>query len=374
MLTACAPPDEPPSTKASSTPSPTLTTAPQATDPADWAGIQNDLVILYWYAGDLWRATADGSSREQLTQGRLFDAWFPTELIDPWWIGGPPPLAYISPDGRWLAAPLDGRQAVIVDLSGVEPSRWLPAIARSFAWSPDSQYIAYGLNKVDVYDVTTGEILEGPKRGPGDLEDIVWSADGLEIAYACCFRPDEEQPGREIGRIRRHNLSTDESESAGETWRSLGSGTPGLCWSGGRPVPADETTSRDHCSPRDLVPRADSPDGTWRAELTDYSPEVGGFRQVAVTEAAGEAERLRLDLPGRDPPLDLKRIFWTPDGEALLLGSDRPGTAIYRLALYEDPYEQSFGNGSELESILSDGILVGVIPQWSLPRPGNEAS
>lgn len=346
---------------------PTSTAALQATDPADWAGIQNDLVVLYWYAGDLWRATADGLSREQLAQDKLFDDWFPTEVIDPWWIGGPRPQPYVSPDGRWLAAPVDGQQAVTVDLSGVEPPRWLPAVAHSYSWSPDSRYIAYGLNKIDIYDVMAGEMLEGLKRGPGDLEDIVWSADSLELAYACCFRPDEGQPGREIGGIRRHSLVTDESENAGETWRGLGSGTPGLCWSGGRPVPADETTSRDHCSPRDLVPRADSPDGTWRAELTDYSPEEGGFRQVTVTEAADEVERLRLDLPGQDPPLDLRRIFWTPDGEALLLGSDRPGTAIYRLTLDKDPYEQSFGDGSELESILSDGVLVGVIPQWSLP-------
>jgi hypothetical protein len=72
-------------------------------------------------------------------------------------------------------------------------------------------------------------MLEGLKRGPGDLEDIVWSADGLELAYACCFRPDEGQPGREIGRIRRHSLFTDESENAGETLRGLGSETPGLC-------------------------------------------------------------------------------------------------------------------------------------------------
>jgi hypothetical protein len=136
LLTACAvPPAEPSSPKTSIVPPPTSTAAPQATDPADWAGIQNDLVVLYWYADDLWRATADGLSREQLTQDKSFDGWFPTELIDPWWIGGPRPQPYVSPDGRWLAAPVDGQQVVIVDLSGVEPSRWLPAIARSFSWS-----------------------------------------------------------------------------------------------------------------------------------------------------------------------------------------------------------------------------------------------
>lgn len=361
-VTGVGPATAPPAT-VTRTPSPTrlkTTATPSATPPVDWAQIHSGLTVLYWNRGDLWRTTVDGQQSERLTRGELLDDWFSTEGDDPWWIGGPQPQPYVSPDGRWLVASSRGQQLVIVDLSDAQPLRRLPSSTSSVSWSPDSRFIAYGRDRVDIFDVATGESLEVPERRPGDIEDIVWSPDGQEVAYACCFQPDDRQAGEETGRIFRYDVSTGVAESVGETWRGLASGTPGLCWSDGRPIPAEKAVDQDHCSPRRILPFADSVDGLLRAELTGYLSEQNVFSQVSVIDLGSGLERFRLDLSGKEPTLDLRRVFWTDDSQALLLGSYSPGEAIYRWFPGEDV---------NLEPVVADGVLYGVLPQWQLHQP-----
>lgn len=81
-----------------------------------------------------------------------------------------------------------------------------------------------------------------------------------------------------------------------------------------------------------LTPSADSADGLWRAELAAYSIEENAFTELLVTDRLDDRQSLVLDLSRHAPQLDLRRVFWVEDGEALLLGSYWPESAIYRPA------------------------------------------
>lgn len=320
--------------------------------------LRDGQAVLYWHDGDLWRSMTDGSGRQPLTQGRLFAEWFVGPERDPWWFGGFPPQPFVSPDGRWLVASVDGRKFAVVDLTASEPPRDFPSTAMFFSWSPDAEYIAYGRDKINILDVAAGELLEVSERRPGDVTDIVWSPDGQGIAYACCFTPDERQAGDELGDIYHYRLASATAEKVGETWRGLASGTPGICWVNGRPVPADEASDRSQCSPERFLPRADSADGQWRAELGGYLPDENAFSEILVTKAGDDQEGRRLDLGNDAPALDLRRVFWSAAGDALLLGSDWPRAAIYHWDL---------GQEEALAPIIEDGVLMGVLPQWAKP-------
>jgi hypothetical protein len=192
------------------------------------------------------------------------------------------------------------------------------------------------------------------------VADIVWSPDGLEIAFACCFRPDEQQAGEEIGDVYHYDVASATASKAGETWRGLASGTPGLCWVNGQPVPADEPADRSHCSPKRRLPIADSDDGRWRAELAGYLPEENVFTEILVTETMGDQGGLRLDLTDYAPLPDLRNIFWLEAGEVLLLGSSWPGSPIYRWDLSQE---------DGLTPVIDEGLLLEIVPQWATPRP-----
>jgi hypothetical protein len=137
----------------------------------------------------------------------------------------------------------------------------------------------------------------------------------------------------------------------GETWLGVASGSPPICY-GADGMVGIEVTESVTCSYERPYPYIFSPDSTQQAYLALRSPEDEEyFRLLAIKDVATDETVWQ-----RDVPL-VQKVYWSPDGRHLLLGSDvyATETTIYRI-----PADGS----SDGTILLPDALLLDIIPAW----------
>ena len=350
-LSACVPRLPGPAATSARVPSSTLSRCP---------------AILFARERDLWRTDLDGGVVEQLTEGRKLH-WRPG--ADDWWVEFLSRPVQVSPDGRWITT-LPQYERILVEVTTHALVRLPGPGAAIVDWSPDSRYLAYARRRgsddgLYVYDVQQGqatELLDLPIADAGaGIENVVWSPDGRFIGFSCCFTiPTDVYTGTLVGEIRQIEVATRQMETVGETQSHVGASSP-LCWTPeGQP-----TTDRDRgvrCSYERSLPTAVSPDGTKRASLGPSPPGdpwTGGSRLTVGEAATGEV------LWPLEIPETVQTLTWSPDGEYLLLDDRLDRSPIWRI--------KSDGSG-ELETIVDDGFLLGVVAEWCLPWASSGAA
>ena len=318
--------------------------------------INSGAYLFFARDADLWRARPDGSDVEQLTFGGLFQR----DLNDDNLVFLHNPL--VSPDGRFITFSNDFETLYLVDITGKQPVQPLSARSDEVAWSPDSQQLAYldPQGTITILTIATGELraLANPPRF--DVGNLVFAPDGRSLAYHCCFTGQESPT---TGEIRVITLANGQENTVGETWSSIGGGSPPLCWIG-----PDEVTTRDkvqadnpdNCTYPYNSASTLSPDKTQQAFLALLSPDDNVyFRRLGVMNTTTDELVWQ-----RDFDVILRRVSWSPDGTLLFLhvvGDEvwpRNGTsddAIYALA--------ADGSG-ELVLVLENAVLLDVIAAW----------
>ncbi|MCZ7671805.1 MAG: hypothetical protein M5U34_34085 [Chloroflexi bacterium] len=189
------------------------------------------------------------------------------------------------------------------------------------------------------------------QKQPGN---VVWSPDMRYLAFNCCF---ERLPGygpADFGEIWRIELGTGQVDIIDATINTIGGGSPPICFGNEGTVGA-ALAEPVACSGGRTHPYGVSPDGTRLAYLSLRSPtDDEYFRLLNVKDMATDEILWQREVPR------VQKLFWSPDGQYLLLGSDGylSEAAIYRLPA---------DGAGEPEQILSDAYLLDVIPQWGNP-------
>jgi len=323
---------------------------------ANAAIIDSGAYFFFARDADLWRARPDGSDIEQLTFGGLFQRDPNDDNIV--FLHNP----LVSPDGRFITFSNDFETLYLVDITGAQPVQPLSARSDEVAWSPDSQQMAYldPQGTIILLDVATGVLTTLANQPRFDVGNPVFAPDGRSLAYSCCF---VWQDSTAIGDIRVITLASGQEDTVGETWSSIGGGSPSLCWIGpGEVTTVDKIQADypDYCSHSYKGSSTISPDETQQLSLGLLSTDDNVyFRRLIVRNTATDEVVWQ-----RDFDMILRWVSWSPDGPLLFLhvAGDafwpRNGTsddAIYALA--------ADGNG-ELLLVLENAVLLDVIAAW----------
>lgn len=312
--------------------------------------------LFFARSADLWRAQPDGSGIEQLTFGGLFRRDPHDDNIV--FLHNP----LVSPNGRFITFSNDFDTLFLIDITNTQPVQELAARSDEVAWSPDSQQLAY-INQqglITLLDVVKGELTLLANHPIFGFGNLVFSPDGRSLAYNCCFTGQESPT---TGEIRVITLANGHEGTVGETWSSIGGGSPPLCWIGQNEVTTGDKIQSDypeHCSYPYTGVAAISPDKTQVASLGLLSPDDNiYFRRLIVTNTSTNEI-----LWQRDFDVNLRRAIWSLDGKRLFLHIadeefwPRNGTSddtIYSLS--------ADGNG-DLELVLENAVLLDVLPAW----------
>jgi len=309
---------------------------------------------MIWFVqdGKLWRSDLQGIEREQLGSDD-FLSWGDAE-------GFGIASLRLSPDGRWLANPVhQDNKLHILDL-GTGQERVLPVSSTALAWSPDSRTLAYAPVQnfptspspdcaLCLYDLATDahtSLIPNSDPSLESIHNLIWSADGLQLAYGCCFVPREPYEGVSDGRIETIHISTGEHSEAGPLTSSVGGGVARFCWRDGHIVTTD-FVEEDRCAATSgdwLNPISqDNLLATWEA-VPDSSNWMT-TRLSVTNQATGELVWERM-LETTSP----LRLGWSPDGRYLFF-NDGSTSPIWRLT----------ADNSELHQIALDGFLLGVV-------------
>ena len=215
---------------------------------------------------------------------------------------------HVSPDGRWLTFAPDSWSLSLVDVSDPAQVRQIKPAVPIPAWSPDSRYLAYGTaDSVYIYDIANvalTRLLHAVRPG-----NVIWSPDMRYLTFACCFVPAMPYNGINYGEIRRVEIATGQVEIVDAAISTIGGGVQSISYG-------------------QKYPFSTSPDGTRFAYLSTRSPgDEEIFRLLVVTDLATEEI-----LWQREVPL-VQYVYWSPDGQYLILGSDGylSEATIYRL-------------------------------------------
>lgn len=342
-----------PTSEPTAIPSPTAT---QTAVPVDWSLVRNGATILYYAGGDLWRTNIDGTNQQPLTEGDMLAVWDLESTEDKWWSGGFMPRPFVSPNGRYIAFTQTGGNLVIVDVSNPFPPRTLSSGSVLMAWSPDSRYLAYGRNTLNLYDTETKRATNLTNTVSRGVHSITWSSDSRFIAFACCFSPPEgEYEGVEYGEIRQFDMESGLIETTGEATLSVGGGASTLCWQeAGYFTVYQEAEQTNHCTQAgsQLFFIAESPDGQQLARmLFSDSEDPLHFHQLTLFDIEKEEVLWHTVLENA-----ANRLAWSLDGRYLLLNYNYPGLSpIWRLLA---------DGTSSPETIIEEAFLIDVIPQW----------
>ncbi len=369
---ATAPPVPPVTSIATATQAATIPVPTATSTPVSWSTPPRCPVVLFARERDLWRTNLYGDVAEQLTEGELLD-WQPG--TDDWWVTALSTPVQISPDGRWLTF-FRERIRVLVDVTARAAIGMPMPHALIGDWSPDSRYFAYGTDEgLYLYDVQknrTNRWVDPPmldREAGVNVREVVWSPDGRFIGFACCFTPLSEEAAASVGQVWKLEVATGQMETVGEIKAYVAMDNP-LCWTAeGQLVAAEELAERGQgarCSKWGLsafpLIAPASPDGTKYAYLGPSSPDDPfwtGPSLLTVSEAATGEVLWQREISGT-----IRYITWSPDGQYLLLDDDLDRSPIWRI--YSD------GTG-DLELLIEDGFLLGVIPQWCEPSTDNSA-
>ena len=347
---ATAVPTNVPTNVPTATPIPTPTSIPAL--PAITRPLPSDPMIWFVQDGKLWRADLQGIEREQLGSDD-FLSWGDAE-------GFGIASLRLSPDGRWLANPVhQDNKLHILDL-GTGQERVLPVSSTALAWSPDSLTLAYAPARtfpasvkpdcaLCLYDLATDAHTSLIPNSDPSLESIgnlIWSADGLQLAYGCCFVPREPYEGVSDGRIETIHISTGEHSEAGPLTSSVGGGVARFCWRDGKIVTTDFVDG-DRCAatPGDWLNPISQDNLLAAWEAVPDSSNWMTTRLFVTNQATGELIWERM-LETTSP----LRLGWSPDGRYLFF-NDGSTAPIWRLT----------ADNSELHQIAPDGLLLGVV-------------
>ncbi len=288
-------------------------------------------VILFARDDDLWRADVNGGQLEPLTTGGAL-RWGMTKPENEAYLAAITRPPHVSPDGRWLTFAPDSWSLSLVDVTDPAQVRQIKPTVPLPAWSPDSRYLAYGTaDSVYIYDIANDaltRLLHAIRPG-----NVIWSPDMRYLTFACCFVPAMPYNGINYGEIRRVEIATGQMEIVDAAISTIGRGVQSISYG-------------------QKYPFSTSPDGTRFAYLSTRSPgDEEIFRLLVVTDLATEEI-----LWQREVPL-VQYVYWSPDGQYLILGSDGylSEATIYRLP----------ADGTAVpELIIHNGYLLDVIPQW----------
>jgi hypothetical protein len=324
--------------------------------------------LLFARHDDLWLADISGGQVDQVTEDGFLNWGMDDEMGD-WYHAYSYRRPHLSPNGRYLIHSRTGRDLLLVDLAnrGAEPVAIPRPGAPLVAWSPDSQYVAYtpdtgvpaaqaGLYLYSLAGSEARRLLTAAEAS--DITELVWSPDGRFLAFACCFTPDDDTAGVERGTIHQLEIASGLLERVAETTRSVGGGTAQLCWTTGGIVAEKQglvSTEIAHelarCSHERHGSTTLSPDRQYRSLLTPATADDHlwtGPSLLAVT--AAETEEL---LWQQELTINASRIFWSADGQWLLLDNSQADAPIWRIP--------ADGQG-EVEMIVEAGFLVVVEP------------
>ena len=280
-----------------------------------------DLALLYIHDGDLWRADMSGAHRQRLITGQPLQSRDQRRGEgcdgDRFSWGCP---AHVFPDGRWIAQWTGGPGMLLVDVTEGAQG-WLPSpVGPEAAWSPDGRTLAWspdpdvpgspaGVVEVYAYDTDRGwgeRLFQGDRETWVGLSHLVWSPDGRQIAFGCCYEEvfvDGTNQGRALGEVHVPDVAGRDVRDTGQPIEAYVARSTTLCWT----VAGGVTTTREEgiaCSP------VREPWEAWRS----------------------------------------------PDGAYLLLDDANPDTPIWRLPA---------DGAGELEVVIEAGLLVDVVPQWA---------
>lgn len=322
------------------------------------AAIANDQPVLFAYDNRLWRTAVDGSRVEALTDVETFH--LPRGVNGEITTQPTFRLPFVSPNGRYITWLVGSVTKVVDILTGVVKTLPYPASALA-DWSPDSRWLAYSdhtfqrssSDSLYIYDVESGIATQllalSADENPLGLLNPVWSPDGQQLAFACCFSSVSN-----TGEVRRVDVASGEMATVRQMTASPGNMPPSICWTvDGRVVDRSDANAR-RCSfvPLSLVAR--SPDGSLRAVVLSRS-EADGLRWYVVVEDANSGQMV-WQRPLLNPFLDqFSRIVWSPDGRYIFFDDDNLVSPIWRIAA---------DGSSEAEIIVEQGVLIDVVDAW----------
>lgn len=366
--------------------------------------LETGLVILYYGSdGHLYRTNSEGSIKQQLTS-------IPDQSEEGAYIFYRPPR--VSPDGRWLALNGGwGGAALLNMLEGGTIGVGRGGAMQSPVWSPDSRYIAYLARDNRLCLASVPDLMgDCPFQGAGQSQEAIWSPDGSLIAVAS-IHPTGENEDCCTGEVTLFNLAdrsakvigtyaTTFEPIAGEalSWLPDGSGlliknavgggsaifmtdtgmtvsfvesiadtsldgryfltSSGILGTIEQPalytLPFDESSCEDDDTV--LTSWSWSLDGQRLAYSMDCR-EQESMSQLYVVEI-GTGHLLWKRSLGKN----ISSVEWAPDGDYLLLQLQSSGllrdASIQRLAA---------DGAGELETIVEQGYLLGIVPQWGKP-------
>lgn len=306
-------------------------------------------VILFARDDDLWRADLNGSQLEPLTSGGAL-RWGMTKPENEAYLAAITRPPHVSPDGRWLVFAPDSWSLSLIDVADPGQVRQIKPATPIVTWSPDSHHLAYGTaDSLYVYNLaneTLTRLLHAVSPA-----NVTWSPDMRYLAFACCFEPSLPYNGINYGEIRRVEIATGQVDIVDAAISTIAGGTTPVCWSADGAV-VTSATETAICSFGRPYPSGTSPDGTQHAFLSLRSADDEEyFRLLIVTDLATEEI-----LWQREVPL-VQKVFWSPDGQYLLLGNDG---YLSEAAIYRIPADGT----AEAELIINNGYLLDVISQW----------
>lgn len=318
-----------------------------------------------WFAQDdtLFRSDPAGLTLDALT-GSNFLGWDRDEDTPDFRNTFP----QLSADGRWIAQLHDEDTTLLFDI-GTRRQIELPVGVWEVAWSPDNRTLAYvPIDEADaiyLYDVVTGaETLLTQAQG-GEFNrvfNLLWSPDGSQLAFTCCFTPRDPYEGISDGSAFVVDVATQQRERAGDAQVTVGGGASPICWTvDGRLVAESDSAETVTCSDSSSLARLESvtADGRrahWEAILDDD----GAWQQsrlIVTDTTTGEELWERLV----DVPANFLHVAWSLDGNYVFFsnGSIFGDGPIWRVS----------ADNNDLTVFAESGILLGVIPTWQ--RPGD---
>ncbi|MCB0000040.1 MAG: hypothetical protein KDE56_29955, partial [Anaerolineales bacterium] len=353
-----------PTQTAPATPTPTPTAVPPL--PAITQPLRSHQMIWFVRDGKLWRSDVHGVLLDQLGSDD-FLSWGDAE-------GFGIASLRLSPDGRWLANPIHQENKLhILDL-GTRQEYVLPVTVRALAWAPDSRTLAYAPIRtyptssppdcaLCLYDLATGthaSLIPSSDPSFESIRSLVWSADGLKLAYGCCFVPREADEGMIYGRIETIHIATGQRSEEGPITASVGSGVEQICWDRGGKITTEATPARQcAATPSDWFNQISRDNLLAAWEPMPSSDEWTETRLYVTSRVTGELIWER----SLETTMAL-RLGWSPDGRYLFFDDGSPNSPIWRLT----------ADGSELRQISPVGILLGVVNRWESFQPPQAVS
>jgi WD40 repeat protein len=281
---------------------------------------------------------------------------------DEWRLEARSRFPIVSPNGRWIA--FSSTEETMLLINAVDGSQQLlPGTGVSIgAWSPNSRYLAYAPHgeTLLVYDIAEACLASFPEettKGISEITNIVWSPSGRFIAFACCFMMEENEEARQ-GEIKRISVASGQIETTGETYASIGGGTPELCWINGNDeeivLGNSAIRPKDNCSFVTNTVQTFSSDGMRQATLQPAAANDTSWQGSSLLTVENAATSNTVLLWQRQLEENIKIVAWSSNSQYLFLDDFQADSPIWRI--------KADGSG-EPEILIENGFLLFLTPQ-----------